>query len=1010
MKIFKYPVILLLNLIAVLNAFSQDIASDTVSAKQYYLLGDKYYEDWNIDSSSIYYLKAANIYKQIAEKNNDTLMWEKHIRCLYDVSWNLKSQSQFERSIYLLDSALNLCLNYLKEKHLLTATLYVGYGNVYSDKAEFNKALEYYFKSLKTLSTLYGDKHPKTAVSYNNIGIVYDLKGEYDKSLEYYFKGLEIRLELFGEIHRGTADSYNNIGLTCYNKGEYDKALEYHFKSLEIRLKLFGDNHPIISDSYNNIGMAYDEKGEYDKALKYYFKALKIQLELLDEIHTEVAMSYNNIGGIYGSMGEYDKSLEYFFKNLKILSELLGEQHTDVAMAYNNIGMVYDLKAEYDKASEYYFKALKIRLELLGKKHPDVADSYNNIGISFSGKDEYNKALKYFQKALSANLTDFEDATNVSEVPVIKNYMSYVKLLISLQEKAKIFASNNPTGLGSRKDLKILALHHYQSCDSLIDQVRKSMNTKSDKIALGEKAFIVYDEAINECVKLSDLFETSDEYDQLAFYFSEKNKSSVLLEALAGSEAQKFAGIPDSLLQKEHNLKVDITFYNKELAQAEYLDSLTVVLFKNRLFNCNRSYDSLIVIFEKQYPKYHDLKYNKNTTTVNKIQNLLNKRTAMISYMVGDSALTVFTITKKSFDVKQIDKLDNLLDTIELFRESLTVNSPYFISTYKRLSYKLYQLLFPENIDKKIKTLIIIPDNILATFPFEVLLTNKVDNSTEFKKLPYLIRDYAISYTYSATLFDHTFTKRKSKTVEITPLNDWLAFAPVFNKENNTGLLHETQELQKRLTNINNDTSAAGKRFFAGDCIAELPATEDETKAIFKEFESNKLKAKILLHKSANEQYVKSGDLENYKILHFATHGFVNSEIPELSGIILAQNNTGNEDGILYSGEIFNLKLNADLVVLSACETGLGKIKKGEGIIGLTRALLYAGTKNIIVSLWQVSDDATSQLMIDFYDNFVNRKRRNTFTKDLNKAKLKMINEGKYAHPFFWSPFILIGK
>ena len=197
MKIFKYPVIPLLNLIVVLNAFSQDIASDTISAKQYYMLGDKYYEDWNIDSSSIYYLKAANVYKQIAEKNKDTLMWEKHIRCLYDVSWNLKSQSQFESTINLLDSALNLCLNYLEEKHLLTATLYVGYGNVYSDKAEFNKALEHYFKALEILLTLYGDKHSKTAVSYNNIGIVYHQKAEYDKALEYYFKGLEIRLELF---------------------------------------------------------------------------------------------------------------------------------------------------------------------------------------------------------------------------------------------------------------------------------------------------------------------------------------------------------------------------------------------------------------------------------------------------------------------------------------------------------------------------------------------------------------------------------------------------------------------------------------------------------------------------------------------------------------------------------------------------------------------------------------------------------------------------------------------
>ena len=165
------------------------------------------------------------------------------------------------------------------------------------------------------------------------------------------------------------------------------------------------------------------------------------------------------------------------------------------------------------------------------------------------------------------------------------------------------------------------------------------------------------------------------------------------------------------------------------------------------------------------------------------------------------------------------------------------------------------------------------------------------------------------------------------------------------------------------------------------------------------------------IKKSANEEFLKSKEVEKYKYLHFATHGFVNTEKPELSGILLAQDSTLNEDGILYSGEIYNLKLNADLTVLSACETGLGEIKKGEGLIGLTRALLYAGSKNIIVSLWKVADNSTSDLMIDFYKNLLNEEQeKQEFSQALQQAKLKMIDEGKYAHPFYWSPFILIGK
>jgi len=200
------------------------------------------------------------------------------------------------------------------------------------------------------------------------------------------------------------------------------------------------------------------------------------------------------------------------------------------------------------------------------------------------------------------------------------------------------------------------------------------------------------------------------------------------------------------------------------------------------------------------------------------------------------------------------------------------------------------------------------------------------------------------------------------------------------------------------------------RSMFDRNYITPLPATETETESIFKLYNENKLKAKVLLHNDANEKAIKSDELEKYKVLHLATHGFVNSERPELSGLLLAQDTTGGEDGVLYSGEIYNLKLNANLVVLSACETGLGKIQKGEGIIGLTRALLYAGAKNIIVSLWQVADESTSNLMVDFYKNSLEYRGMHSYSGALRNAKLKMISEEKYAHPLFWAPFILIGK
>ncbi len=483
----------------------------------------------------------------------------------------------------------------------------------------------------------------------------------------------------------------------------------------------------------------------------------------------------------------------------------------------------------------------------------------------------------------------------------------------------------------------------------------------------------------------------------------------MLLEALAGAEAQKFAGIPDTLLTKEHKLQIDIALYKKILA--EQPDSAKEILFKDKLFKANRQYDELITDFENNYPEYFELKYNRKPASVNEIQKILDDKTAIISYFTGDSTITIFTITKKNLDITTVPAIENLTDTIRYFRNGLLyTNSSKFAEVYKKYAYKMYSQLIPKSVNTEITNLIIIPDAELSMIPFETLLTENPEDK-EWKELPYLVKKYNISYSYSANLFYKTFPKEPTSKIEYTDLNDWLAFAPVFDDSNTAGLTLRTRELLQEFDTELNDTIETRGRLVDGGYVSPLPGTESEVQAIFKQFDERGKKALVQIKKSANEEFLKSKEVEKYKYLHFATHGFVNTEKPELSGILLAQDSTLNEDGILYSGEIYNLKLNADLTVLSACETGLGEIKKGEGLIGLTRALLYAGSKNIIVSLWKVADNSTSDLMIDFYKNLLNEEQeKQEFSKALQQAKLKMIDEGKYAHPFYWSPFILIGK
>lgn len=968
-----------------------------------HMLGRLYYSQNEYDLALEYNFKALQIRKEIlGEKHPDVAASLNNIGVVY------YDKGEYDKVLEYYFQTLQIDKEIRGEKHIYVADSYDNIGNAYNALDDYDKALEYHFKALQIRKEILGEHHALVANSYNNIGLDYSEKGEFDKALEYYSNSLQLFKEIFGENHVDVANSYHNIGLVYTDKGEYDKALEYYFKSLQIRRELFGENHPDVAASYNNIGVVYDEKYEYDKALEYHLKALQIKQEILGEVNPDVAASYSNIGIIYYERGELDKALEYDLKALQIKKEILGEKHTLVAASYNNIGLVYADNGKLDKALEYCFKSLQIDKELLGQKHANVAQSYYNIGNVYKILGENEKALEYYQKGLTSCLYDFNDTADVYNTPIIKSSQNWSILLLILRSKAELIADEGKMLKGIKEsDRGIIALRHYQSCDTLIDITRKEISTFSDKLALGEVASEVYKNTVDLLTAVKNI---SDQDPHLAFYFSEKSKSTILLEALAGQEALKFAGIPDSLLQKEHLLKSDIAFYTKKLAEPDFSESTQHALYQDMLFRRNRSIDSLILVFEKQFPAYHNLKYSNKPASVKDIQSLLDNKTAMISYCIGDSNIFVFTITKTNMDVRRVPKINGLSDSIAWFRYGLTLGMQ---KIYRRLGHTLYQQLFhdPAPFGDQIENLYIIPDGSLALLPFESLLTNSYKGDINlYREYPYLIRKYNISYSYSASLFHLTFSREPSSTIEITNLNDWLAIAPVFDSKAEQSTALSSRELLHQLNTLGADSMLLKRSAFNENAIQPLPATETETRAILKLYDDNNLKAKVLLHKKANEKAIKSGELEQYKVLHFATHGFVSSEKPELSSLLLAQDKTGGEDGILYSGEIYNLKLKADLAVLSACETGLGKIQKGEGIIGLTRALLYAGAKNIIVSLWQVADESTADLMVNFYKNSLAGKGQLSYAAALRNAKLKMISEGKYANPFYWSPFILIGK
>lgn len=1026
------------------------VAQDTTLASQYFAQAAELRGKAQYDSSLYYFEKASVIFEKIATQYDDTKTWERYIECLGKVNSILQIQGKYDMAMEFLKRALEIGLNKLGENHVQIAKIYLEVGVVYSYKLDFEKAFEYYNKAFKMITELIGENHPMIATVYNRIGAIYYQKGDYNKALEYINKSLAIIIELEGENVTLVSDLYYNIALFYEQKGYLDKAMDYCNKSLAIRLRLLKDSDPKISDCYDRIGTIYYFQGDFSNALEYYNKSFAIDLQVFGINHQRIAYRYNNIGMIYFENGDYNNALDYYNKSLTIKLQLLGANHPDIANTYNNIGIIYLEKKYYDKALEYFTKSLSIRIQTLGDNHSLVARSYKNIGYAFYQNGSFNKANEYFCKALKINIdsfgeknsevaeiyyrlgniyfkqnsyekslsysqkamislvSDFND-TNIYSNPPFRNIFLDKTLLSTFELKADVFQKLYSLKSHEIKDIKI-SLATYQLASDLIDKIRSSYKGKDSKLFLGEKVTEIYNKAIQTALKLHQVTQDS-EYKEQAFLFAEKAKSSVLLESLQDTKARQFGNIPDSLLDKEREFRIDLAYYDtqiqKELGKKEKMDSLKIREFQDQHFALSTQYQKLIKKIEADFPRYYNIKYQTHTATIPELQRYLDDKSALLNYFIGDSLIHIFVVSKDGFNITSLEK-DSLFDnTIESLSKSI---KKLDASGFVEKSYQTYNLLIKpvEQFISDKEKLVIIPHSILYKIPFEALLSQKPgkEAQTDFTKLDYLINRFDISYHYSATLYLNSLSKADKLLAENWQKDNlFIGFAPIFSDEAKNGYILASNLPTFDLAYAESDVrsiSLDGKRF------NELQYSEKEVENIIKMYEKKRSEAIGFFHTNATEDNFKS-NVGNYKYVHIATHGIINEEKPQLSGIIFSQpaDSVYKEDGILYSNETYNLDLNADLVVLSSCESGIGKLVRGEGLMALTRGFLYSGASNIIVSLWKVSDKHTSQLMVDFYKNILAEK---SYARSLREAKLRMIENAATAFPKSWSSFVLLGK
>lgn len=901
------------------------------------------------------------------------------------------------------DNALYNCLEALKLKEKLFGkqTAVTAYAlnvaaNVYQALGVLDQALAFYQEALEIRIKLHGNKHAEVANSYQHLGTIYRDKGLYDLALKYLDDALFLRKNIYGESHPSIALCYQYIGSTYLLKNAYEVSLEYLQKALIIRKNYYGEKNPVIATSYMSLGEVYESKKEYNTALDYYKKALEIRIGLLGNNNIETAKTYQSIGNVYKRMKIYELALEYLNKALNIDKKFYGEYHPNVASGLQSVAEVFVINNNFDSALVYHNNALKTYQILFGENHPKVSTSYNEIGNLYIKMKESSKGLEMYQKALISNTSNFNKINITANPPLFKYYDANV-LLNTLIFKGKAFQDIYINYSKDLKDLQV-AYQTFALADTLSQIIALSMEKVSDKIFLSEKEKKI-NEGLVECATYFYKTTRDESYIDKAFYYCEKSKSKILLSALSDIETKKLAKISKEDLSKEKELKNKIEECKRNIAiRAE---NISMEDSWNILFKSNEDLKEHLFSYKLKYPIYSQLKKELNFIKLDSLNLLLDDETASLNYFIGESSVYIIMLSKGRKEIIVKKKNDFFDYHVEGLRQGIVFDAQ---KGYIESAFSLYNQLIPSELDKSIKNLLIIPDGKLTTIPFEALLTSnvKMKDYNSYDKYPYLIKDYKISYSYSATLFAQTQSRKTTKTPK-----GLLAFAPIFEKTKEDTLL--------LATNVSSN-SVSNNSFFS--TLQVLPYSEEEVNFVKKLFDKKKYASKLYLANNATKENFISESLKDYRYIHLATHGFTNEDKPELSGVAFFKEKNTQSDFILYQGEIYNLDLRADLVALSACETGLGKISSGEGVLGLSRALFYTGCKNMLVSLWKVTDESTSILMSNFYKSLLtkgsltsNLLNNNPVHRDaLHKAKLQMLKNKTLANPHNWAGFIILGQ
>jgi len=727
--------------------------------------------------------------------------------------------------------------------------------------------------------------------------------------------------------------SLSFIGKTYLEEGKFDLAKQFYNKDIRTIINKTPVNLEALYDNYNLLAEVFRQENKYTEAIKYLRKTFRYHKEKKNRNST--ITSAFNISQNYAQLGQTDSAF-FYLEQAKI-------HFNNTPLFSSKYHLVKSKILSKNKKTELALNELNMAIEKLEKnfgnsKNLNIAIARNEIGNLLASKGEFETALKNYNLGLK-------------EISQIKTSSAFALKILKNKSTCLNYLAN--------KNAYIKSIEVVDTGILKLDSLKPSFKNHSDKLVLIEDAFPLFESGLEAVFELYTR-EKDINYIDKAFLYAEKSKSILLMEALLAAKATEFTNIPDNILEREQQLKSEITYIEKQLNRAKETDNEK----EDLLFDLQEEHRQLMKRIETNYKTYFDLKYNTKTLSLSDTQKLLKPDEKLVSYFYGNSAIYAIGVDKISKQIERIPIDVSFENNVENVHQMLS-DSKSDITNLSKASFKLYSsLVAPFVTSEEKKKLIIITDGLLNYIPFGAL-------NTSSEKLSYLAEHHAISYANSATLLAQLQEKEQNQSATL------LAFAPSFKGEQ---VVHDPNR---------------------GNLLP-LPHNKKEVEQILTSFEGLSF-----VGKNASLQNFSS-EIKNYKILHLATHAIFDDAAPEYSYLAFTQENS--EENLLYVSDLYNLQIDADLVTLSACESGIGELKRGEGFLSLARGFFYSGAASIASTLWKVNDASSTTLMGSFYKNLANGDTKDLALQRAKKSFLKTNRQNGLSHPYYWSGFIISGN